>query len=1074
MTRFSILTPVYCTKANKRLSFLKRAIESVKDQNLDDYEHYILDDGSTIDLEAYIRSLDDEHITYRRTEHLYHKDPVTQWDVMLRESKGDYKLVLGSDDALNPGALRELGKFLDRHPSYVAVTGKVRWHDEDGTVHPHYAQEFPINAGDLISWNKVHCCATLFRDSVFREVWKPDKKAGFCVDWDIWLKLNEKGPIGCIDDTVLDYYRHSDTFEKYTKQDKAYRVTCEADVKVAALVRRGIMDDPNKLHYPPVIGGSRAIGPDVIGGLLLKSAPVTFLAFVKNEADYFLDRMLNSLLPYVPKLVVVDTGSTDGTMEMLAKYSKEYNNLVFFQHKCSEKQIYKAINEGIARCESDWIFIVAGDEAMLPSDLNMVPGAIEEAEAKDARIVRVSYLDFIGDDKHYHTKYPCVAHRIWRNDNGFHFGGDFQGDIYMAYDDGVQTGGVETQKNLPPELIHERLDIYFHHYARCKPKDVLLEKRKMYYRRRLKKPTIKNVNEAAKNCPFYTLDLPLEEYTGPQAGLNPDKPIKTIGFYTKDHSWDHFAQPILKQLRELGYNVITCYDLDKLDLLYDKCDVLWVEWAEDYLLQILSSPRKCKVVVRCHRYEIGKSHIDRVNWGNADLLVFVNRDVRAEFMKKCPKAFVRTAVVPNAVDCEQIRFQDRQKFGKEILMYSLRFGDVKDYPTAIRVMEQLPKTYHMTIRAMPPPSPDDLILQANGVNVDFITSPIDLDTIDDKTDVNELFKGKDMLLSTSKYESFGYNIAEALLGGLQAFVRGWDRGGNPEDFWANWVCDTEQDMIDEIQKWSRKPAERKRKLLLKNRQYVEDRFGKEVITDQFLDAINGPDEPHVVVIVPTYNNEHFMEKCLNSLLMQTYGRVTVLVVNDASTDRTPDILVPYLGNVVVITNYENRGAHESMSIGLQFAKYLGADYTIFAGSDDIYNPDYIEKMVEKAESDNATLVYPNFTLVNAVGIETSKYRSQEPNTTVLKKDCFVCDHSLFSSEFWDWYGWKLRVTEFKAYSVFHAIMSNFVQFKKRQRWVDEYLWQYRLHNNNLHKGKKQERAGQRQKVINDIFGGPSV
>jgi hypothetical protein len=43
-------------------------------------------------------------------------------------------------------------------------------------------------------------------------------------------------------------------------------------------------------------------------------------------------------------------------------------------------------------------------------------------------------------------------------------------------------------------------------------------------------------------------------------------------------------------------------------------------------------------------------------------------------------------------------------------------------------------------------------------------------------------------------------------------------------------------------------------------------------------------------------------------------------------------------------------------------------------------------------------------------------------------------------------------------------------FPGRQAWVDEFLWKYRLHEKNLHYNKKQERKGQRERVLKDIFG----
>lgn len=802
----------------------------------------------------------------------------------------------------------------------------------------------------------------------------------------------------------------------------------------------------------------------------LKTADVAFLAFVKDEGKYYLDRMIKSLIDYVPKLVIVDTGSTDNTDEIISKY-QHHKNLKFVKSACSEKEIYKGINEGISEIKNKWIFIIAGDEAMLKEDLFKIPEAIEDAEQKEIRAIRVSYLDFIGDDHHYHTKYKCSAYRIWRNFKDFHFGGDFQGDIFMGYNDGIQTGGVETKKNMPDAMTLERFDIFFHHYARCKPKNVLLKKRIKYYERRIDNPTKARVLEAAKKCPFYTLDLPTKVYDGPQAGLD-EKP--TFGFYTGSIRENHFAKPILKELVHQGYDVTTTYDTNLLPKLYQSVDYLWIEWGEKWLLDILRKPRDCKIIVRIHRYEVDRPFAKDINWNNADLLWFVNQDVEANFRNKFPDVSTPSVVIPNAVDVDEIKFQDRKKFGKKIVLFSIRFSDIKDFPCAIKIFDKVSESddkFSMTLRAMVPPEDvyNKLKVMAKGKKIDFITDPIDIETIDDKSDINALLKGKDIFLSTSNYESFHYAVAESLASGLQVFVRSWDRGGNPEDFWAPYLCKSEQEMADKIIEWSELHDTQKQIIARTNRQYVRTNFGPEMITGQFIESLKFKEPPHVGVIMPVYNNEKYLEETIETLLNQRYKHVTVIAINDTSTDDTNMILAKYSDRILVV-DVPHGGAHNAMSYGLKVAKVLGVDYTIFDGSDDLYNVDYIEELVKKAEENDAYLSYSSFKIVDKKGSVTGEYISQRPNIDALRKDSYICDHSLTSAKFWDVYGWKLRVKKFKAYSVLHAIMSNFKMFPGKQVWVNRFLWRYRVHGENLHIGKKKERKGQRKVVVKDIFG----
>ena len=69
-------------------------------------------------------------------------------------------------------------------------------------------------------------------------------------------------------------------------------------------------------------------------------------------------------------------------------------------------------------------------------------------------------------------------------------------------------------------------------------------------------------------------------------------------------------------------------------------------------------------------------------------------------------------------------------------------------------------------------------------------------------------------------------------------------------------------------------------------------------------------QPKVSVIIAVYNTEKYIEKCLDSLLSQTYPNIELVVVNDCSTDNSLKILKKYTkkyDNIILIDNKENRG-----------------------------------------------------------------------------------------------------------------------------------------------------------------------
>lgn len=100
----------------------------------------------------------------------------------------------------------------------------------------------------------------------------------------------------------------------------------------------------------------------------------------------------------------------------------------------------------------------------------------------------------------------------------------------------------------------------------------------------------------------------------------------------------------------------------------------------------------------------------------------------------------------------------------------------------------------------------------------------------------------------------------------------------------------------------------------------------------------------VSVIVPIYNAEKYLRKCIDSLVAQTYRDVEIILINDGSIDRSSDICRDYnkkFSNIVYIEQ-ENKGEGGARNSGLKICK---GDYVIFCDSDDELPPDSIEELM---------------------------------------------------------------------------------------------------------------------------------
>lgn len=118
--------------------------------------------------------------------------------------------------------------------------------------------------------------------------------------------------------------------------------------------------------------------------------------------------------------------------------------------------------------------------------------------------------------------------------------------------------------------------------------------------------------------------------------------------------------------------------------------------------------------------------------------------------------------------------------------------------------------------------------------------------------------------------------------------------------------------------------------------------------------------PKVSVIVPIYNVEKYLEKCINSLLSQTLEDIQIILVNDGSKDNSGNIAKEYEKNNkdrIIYVEKENGGLSDARNYGL---KYATGDFIAFLDSDDYIEKNAYEEMYNKAIEENADYVECDF------------------------------------------------------------------------------------------------------------------
>ena len=114
--------------------------------------------------------------------------------------------------------------------------------------------------------------------------------------------------------------------------------------------------------------------------------------------------------------------------------------------------------------------------------------------------------------------------------------------------------------------------------------------------------------------------------------------------------------------------------------------------------------------------------------------------------------------------------------------------------------------------------------------------------------------------------------------------------------------------------------------------------------------------PEISVIVPVYNAEKHLDRCMDSILAQTFRDYEVILVNDGSTDGSGDLCKKYaaLDSRIIYIEKENGGAGSARNAGIEKAR---GKYLAFPDSDDRFDPSMYEELYKLAESGDYDVVF---------------------------------------------------------------------------------------------------------------------
>lgn len=153
----------------------------------------------------------------------------------------------------------------------------------------------------------------------------------------------------------------------------------------------------------------------------------------------------------------------------------------------------------------------------------------------------------------------------------------------------------------------------------------------------------------------------------------------------------------------------------------------------------------------------------------------------------------------------------------------------------------------------------------------------------------------------------------------------------------------------------------------------------------------------ISVIIPVFNTEKYLVRCLNSVLIQSYTNLEIILIDDGSMDKSYEICKKYanLDKRIKVIKQENGGASKARNKGISIAKgkYIG-----FVDSDDIIDKDMFKILYNNMINYNADLSICEVTRFNTEPIfnhsnETKIYNKEEA-LKVLLEDKKICSYSV--------------------------------------------------------------------------------
>ncbi len=220
----------------------------------------------------------------------------------------------------------------------------------------------------------------------------------------------------------------------------------------------------------------------------------------------------------------------------------------------------------------------------------------------------------------------------------------------------------------------------------------------------------------------------------------------------------------------------------------------------------------------------------------------------------------------------------------------------------------------------------------------------------------------------------------------------------------------------------------------------------------------------ISIVLPVYNGSEYIADSINSILTQTYKNWELIIVDDCSTDKTPEIIKHYKESdprITICRNEKNLGLPNTLNVGFSLAS---GDYYTWTSDDNLYLPYALEKMIDVLEKEPEVLmVYTDFSVIDSSGKVFYVKKTFEPKYIVAQNVCGAC--FLYRSET------AKQIGTYDPESFLAEDYDYWIRIYRQGniRHLSENLYLYRMHPKSLTSTKQELVKEQTYKVMERHF-----